>query len=66
MMGRGDDAGVGADRHAATDGGEFAFLQHAQQPRLRLERHVADFIEKQGPAMRLLEPAHAAGAQWRR
>ena len=59
-MGRGDDAGIGADRHAPTDRGVFAVLQDAQQASLRLGRHVADLVEKQRAALRLLEAAHIA------
>ena len=54
-MGRGDDPDVGADRGAAADRGELALLQDAQQPGLRLERHVADLVEEQRAALRLLE-----------
>src|SRR5580704_7167976 len=54
-MRRGDDAAVGTDRRAAADRGVFPFLQHAQQPGLRLERHVADLVEKQSATLGLLE-----------
>ena len=61
----GDDAHIGLDRRAAADGGVFAFLQHAQQARLRLGRHVADLVEEQRAAGGLLELAgralHGAG-----
>ena len=60
LVGRGDDAHVALDRRAAADGGVFALLQHAQQPRLRLHRHVADFVEEQRAALGLLEAAGAA------
>ena len=43
------------------DGGIFALLKHAQQARLRLHRHVADFVEEQRPAFGLLETARGAG-----
>ena len=33
----------------------FALLQNAQQPGLRIHRHVADLVEKQRSALRLLE-----------
>src|SRR5690348_2882437 len=59
-MGRGDDAHIGADRDAPADRGVFPFLQHAEQTGLRLGRHVADFVEKQGTALRLFEAAHIA------
>ncbi len=59
MRGR-DDAHVGADRLAAADGGELAFLQHPQQARLRVGWHVADLVEEQRAAGGLLEAALAA------
>ena len=61
LVGGGDDAHVGLDRGTAADGGVFALLQHAQQPGLRLHRHVADFVEEQRAALGLLEPAGGAG-----
>src|SRR3546814_5421369 len=51
---RGDDPHVRLDRRAAADGGVLALLQHTQQPRLGLERHVADLVEKQRAALGLL------------
>ena len=45
---------------AAADRRELALLQHAQQPGLRLGRHVADLVEEQRAAGRLLEPARRA------
>ena len=59
-MGGGDDADVGLDRRAAADRHVLAFLQHAQQPGLRLGRHVADLVEEQRAAVRLLELAGRA------
>ena len=59
-MRRGDDAHIDPDRRASADRGVFAFLQHAQQPGLRLERHVADLVEKQRAALGLLEAPDAA------
>ena len=46
---------------AAADGGELALLQHAQQPGLRLGRHVADLVEEQRAAGGLLEAALSCG-----
>src|SRR5271155_2366661 len=57
---RRDDPAVGANRGATADRGVFALLQHAQEPGLRLEWHVADFIEEQRAALRLLETPGAA------
>ena len=59
-IGGGDDAHIGLDRRAPAHGGVFALLQHAQQPRLRFQRHVADFVEEQRAAFGLLEAADAA------
>ena len=61
LVGGGDDAHVGLDRGAAADGRVFALLQHAQQPGLRLHRHVADLVEEQRAAFGLLEAAGDAG-----
>ena len=60
LVGRRDDPHVGLDRRAAADGRVFALLQHAQQPRLRLHRHVADLVEEQRAALGLLEAADRA------
>jgi hypothetical protein len=59
-IGRRDDPHVGLDRPRAADRREFALLEDAEQPGLRLHRHVADLVEEQGAARRLLEPAGAA------
>ena len=55
LVSRGDDADVDLHRRLAADTIELAFGQHAQQARLQRRRHVADFVEKQGAAIRLLE-----------
>src|SRR6516165_6544598 len=60
VVGRGDDPDIGADRYAAADGRELALLKHAQEPGLGVDRHVADLVEKQRAALRLLEPPHAS------
>ena len=62
LVGRRDDPHVGLDRRAAADGRVFALLQHAKKAGLRLHRHVADFIEKQGSALRLFKAADRAGS----
>ena len=59
-IGRSDDPDIGTDCPHAADSGELTRLKHTQQPRLRLGRHVADLVEKQGAARRLLEPARGA------
>ena len=61
LVARRHDPHVGLDRGTPADGGVFALLQHPQQPRLRLHRHVADFVEKQRAAFGLFEPAGSAG-----
>ena len=54
-VGGGDDPHIGADRRAAADRRVLALLQYAKQPGLRLHGHVADLVEKQRAAFRLLE-----------
>ena len=56
-IGRRDDAHIYADFLPPSDAANPAGLQCAQQPRLRFGRHVPDFVEKQRPAIRLLELA---------
>ena len=60
LVGGGDDADVRLDRRAAADRRIFALLQDAQKPRLRLHRHVADFVEEQRAAFGLFEAADGA------
>ena len=48
---------IDGDRFAAAQRRDHAFLQHAQQPRLQAEGHVADFIEEQGAAIGLQDLA---------
>ena len=55
LVGGRHNAHIGLDRHTPADGGIFALLEHPQQPRLRIHRHVADLVEKQGAALGLLE-----------
>src|SRR5260370_34578971 len=56
-MCRSGDAQIGAAWHAPADRRVLARLQHAQQARLRLDRHVADLVEEKRAALRLLEAA---------
>ena len=65
LVRRRDDPHIGLDRHAAADRGVFALLQHAQQARLRLHRHVADLVEEERAAFRLLEAADRTGERAR-
>jgi hypothetical protein len=59
---------VRSHHHAHVDGGGLvradalylAFLKHAQQFGLHGKRHVANFVEKKRPSMRLLELADVA------
>ncbi|MPT37047.1 MAG: long-chain fatty acid--CoA ligase, partial [Achromobacter sp.] len=55
----GHDAHVHPHRLRAAHPIEAAFGQHAQQPRLELDRHVADFVQEQRAAVRFLEAAAA-------
>ena len=55
LVGGRNNADIRLDRRATAHRGVFALLQHAQQARLRLHRHIADFIEKEGSALRLFE-----------
>ena len=57
LVRRRDDADVGGLQLAPADAGELALLQDAEQPRLGVERHVADLVEEQRPAAGLLELA---------
>ena len=43
-MRRGDDAYIGLDQFAAANAVQHAFGQHAQQTRLQIQRHIADFV----------------------
>src|SRR5690606_27025386 len=60
LVGRGNDTDVGADGRAPADGRVLSLLQDAQQPGLRLQRHIADLIEEERAAFRLLEAAGGA------
>ena len=60
LVGGRDHAHVDADQFAPADAEELAFGQHAQQPRLQRQRHVADLVEEQGAAIGLLEAADVA------
>src|SRR6202011_2124108 len=52
-----DDAHVGSELGARSNAIEFSRLQNAQQPRLHVEGHLRDFVEKEGPALSALEHA---------
>src|SRR6266566_6529130 len=57
---RGDQAHVYADRIASADPLQFLLLYDAQQLDLAVEWQLADLIEQQCPAVRLLKPSDAA------
>ena len=64
-VGRGEDrARRPATGPAAAQALDLARLEHAQQLGLQLERHVADLVEQQRAAVRLLDAARRA-ARWR-
>ena len=46
-----DDAHIDLHRALGADGIDFAFLQHAQQFHLHVERQFADFVEEQRAAV---------------
>ena len=52
---RRDDAHVDGARRVLADAPDLALLQHAQQLGLRARRQLADLVEKQRAAVRLLE-----------
>jgi hypothetical protein len=53
----GDHAHVQVDRCRAAQSGDLPFLQHTQQARLQVQRHVPDLVEEKGAALGLLEQA---------
>jgi uncharacterized protein YoaH (UPF0181 family) len=52
---------LGLERLVAAHAVELPVRQHAQQPRLQVERHVADLVEEERAAVGLLEAAAAHG-----
>ena len=54
-----DDAHVDLDRVRVADALELPLLKHPQKLHLHARTHCADFVEKQRPFVRLLEPALA-------
>lgn len=55
LVGGRDDAHIHAHRLRPAHAVETALGQHAQQAGLQLDRHIADLVEEQRAAMRLLE-----------
>ena len=56
-VGGGDDAHVDLDRLHAAEAHELAFLHHAQQLGLRLDRDVADLVEEDAALVGEVEQA---------
>src|SRR5262249_28488267 len=54
---RGDHAHIDPECARPTETVELAFLQHPEQLGLQLQGNLADLVEKQGTAVRELEPA---------
>ena len=61
LVGGGDDAHVGLDGVVPADAVEVPVAEHAQQTRLQIKGHVADFVKEQRAAVGLLEAAAAHG-----
>src|SRR5262245_38786928 len=59
----GDQTHVDADRLAAAEPGDLAFLQRAQELPLRRRRQIADLVEQERSAVGQLEPADAASVR---
>ena len=59
LIGGGDNADIRLDRLMTTHAIEEAVAQNAQKPGLQFHRHVADFIEKERAAPRLLKTTKA-------
>ena len=55
FVGRGDHAGVDGNGLVAAHGSEVLFFERAQNLRLRLQAHVADFVEEERSAVGLQE-----------
>src|SRR5690606_10101814 len=55
LVGGRDDADIRLDGRAPSDSRVFTLLKHAQQTRLRLHRHVANFVEEERAALGLFE-----------
>src|SRR6202030_1949798 len=60
LVGRRDYSHVNVERLISADTLELLLLQHAQQFGLRLQRHIADFVEEESAAVGCFELALAA------
>jgi hypothetical protein len=58
----GDDANVDAERPVAADAAELLPVEHAEQLRLEGEVEIADLVDEERPAVRLLEHASSSAA----
>src|ERR1041384_6878171 len=54
-IGRRNDPHIDLDRFISSNGGETLFLKHSQQLHLKMERQLADFVQKNRPLISLLE-----------
>ena len=63
LVGRGDDPDVDLHRLVAAHAVELPVGEHAEEPRLHVGRHVADFIKEKRAAVSLLEPSGVRGAR---
>ena len=57
------DANIDANWFVAADALNFAFFEHAQQLRLHVQRHVADFVQKNRSLIGLLKLADVASGR---
>src|SRR3546814_1506672 len=55
-----DQADIQFGRRCSPQRGDLAFLQHPQQARLQRQRHVTNLVEKENPAVGLLQLADHA------
>jgi hypothetical protein len=60
LVRRRDDPHVGPERLRGAHAAELPALEHPEEPDLRLQRHLADLVEEDRPAVGLLEVARAA------
>ena len=60
LVGRGDDADIDRTRRIAADTRDFSCLNHTQQGRLHIERHIADLIEEDRTAVGQFELTRAS------
>lgn len=61
LIGRGHNSDGNFFRSYVSHGADFAGLKRSQQLGLDLQRHVANLVEKHGPAVRFLEQPRAVG-----